>query len=89
MARYTELDRAGVINESALADFATSYGFSTNARRNVPLYIASPALNQSRATAQAIAGAALLNLLGLAVMLSRSNRDRNAGFRTSVTNHSP
>ncbi len=47
--RYTELDRAGVINEDALAEFHPSYGFAPgNYRNSVPRYIAGDALRAER-----------------------------------------
>jgi hypothetical protein len=50
-ARYVELDRAGVINASALATFHPSYGFDTDEmahRETVPRFVARPALDRER-----------------------------------------
>jgi hypothetical protein len=48
-ARFTELDRAGVINAQALKQFHPSYRFGNVAlleyRRNVPAYLVASAVN--------------------------------------------
>ena len=48
--RFTELDRAGVINAEALKDCHGSYGFS-DIRNGVPRYVAEPALKAQRQAA--------------------------------------
>lgn len=42
---YTQLDRAGVINEEAPAQFHPSYGFTRSSRYTVSRFIAGPALS--------------------------------------------
>ena len=80
-ARYTELDRADVINNEALAAFdkERDTDLASNARYLVPRWIASDALSQSRLNAVAGVTLALLNLavIGYLALRGRSKQGSN------------
>ena len=75
--RYVELDRAGVINETALSEFDASFGFRENPRYTVPRYIGGPAL--SAETRNALLGAICsgANLLAAVLLAVRARRPAN------------
>ena len=74
---YTQLDRAGVINESALSQFHSSYGFSDSPRNSVPRYIAGAALAAEKLNAFfgiCLAGVNLLLIIGVCFALRRASK---------------
>ena len=74
--RYTELDRAGVINAAAFQSLPAEYGFSAQNQRNtVPRFIAAPARTAQRTTAILGAVLAAANVM-LAVFWVRSQTGR-------------
>lgn len=63
-SRFTQLDRAGVINEAALDQFHPSYGFKSGHVRNVvPRFIAGPVLEEAKRNASLLFLLASANLV--------------------------
>lgn len=78
--RFTQLDRAGVINEQALEQFHPSYGFKKGHIRNtVPRYIAGPALDAAHNNAFFAAFVALVNAIfcGFLLVVNRKGKSSN------------